>query len=229
MAKFIYGTALSLCIENMIKNANQYLFLISPYIKLHDRIKDELKKKKPNEKLQIVIVFGKNEEDRSKSLSNEDLNFLKDFPNILICYEKNLHAKYYASESSSLITSMNLHQFSQNSNVEVGVEMFPKSFVGSLADTIKQISDCDTESINYFQTVIENSEKLFVKTPEYEARLFKKKYINSIVQVDKLREFFYQKKSDYKSTSPNSFNQYTKSSSKPLREKDNFKPGQNPI
>jgi hypothetical protein len=64
------------------------LWFISPYIKLHDRIKKELLKKIENYNLEIVIVFGKNENYKSKSISNDDLIFLQKFPNVLICYEK---------------------------------------------------------------------------------------------------------------------------------------------
>jgi hypothetical protein len=103
MAKFIYGTEINLMLEEMIKYADKYLWFISPYIKLHDRIKDELKRKKPQVGLRVVIVFGKNENDFSKSIASGDISFLKDFPNVLICYEKNLHAKYYASEDFSLL------------------------------------------------------------------------------------------------------------------------------
>lgn len=212
MAKFIHGSELSVCIEKMIANADQFLYLISPYIKLHDRIRDELKRKKSDDKLQIVVVFGKNEENKSKSLSEEDLSFLKEFPNVKICYEKNLHAKYYASEDSSLITSMNLHQFSQNANIEVGVQMFPKSIVGALADVIKPSgNDCDGESIEYFEGVIKNSEILFQKIPQYETGFLSKTYIASKVEVDRLDDFFNSPKSNYKNTRPNSFNQYQNS------------------
>ena len=46
MAEFIYGTELNLALEDMISGAKEYLWFISPYIKLHDRIKDELKRRK---------------------------------------------------------------------------------------------------------------------------------------------------------------------------------------
>src|SRR5690242_4335944 len=105
MASFIYGTELNLALECMIQHAENYLWFISPYIKLHDRIKDELKRRKDADDLQIVVVFGKNETDISKSISIEDINFLKEFPHVLICYEKNLHAKFYSNENFSLITS----------------------------------------------------------------------------------------------------------------------------
>src|SRR5688572_14048709 len=127
MAKFIHSTEINQRLEEMIRKADNFLWLISPYIKLHERIKDELKKKKQLDALKVVVVFGKNEGDRSKSISSDDIEFLTSLPNIRILYEKNLHAKYYASEDCSLITSMNLHEFSQNTNKEVGILMQPRN------------------------------------------------------------------------------------------------------
>src|SRR5579863_6687699 len=107
MAEFKSGSALNVQLEEIIKKAEEYLLLISPYIKLHSRIKSELKQKiTDTPKLEVFIVFGKAEEGGNK-LSYEDAAFFKEFANIEIRYEKNLHAKYYANEQGGLITSMN--------------------------------------------------------------------------------------------------------------------------
>jgi hypothetical protein len=159
---------------------------------LHDRIKDELKRKKGCDNLNLVIVFGKNENDFSKSISAEDISFLKDFPNVLICYEKNLHAKYYASEDFSLITSMNLHEFSQNKNVEVAVLMKPKNAIKKLANWVIEETDLGTNAQNYFEEVIDHSKILFKKVPQYESSLLglKRSYTNSVLEIDRTEEFF---------------------------------------
>jgi hypothetical protein len=193
---------------------------------LHDRIRDELKKKKSEDRLKIVIVFGKNEDDKHKSLSVDDLNFFKEFPNIEICYEKNLHAKYYASDQTSLITSMNLHQFSQNNNIEVGIQMFPKGVIGLVADVIKSGgTDCDGDSMEYFDGVIKNSEKLFVKTPQYDSGIFSKTYTGSTIGLDKLDHFFQQPESDYTSARSYSLNQYSKNKPFVTNSVEASKPG----
>jgi len=103
MAEFLKDSRLIAAIEELIDNADEYLWLISPYIKLHERIKDRLRLKKSKANLHLVVIFGKNEEDTSKSLSKEDFDFLTEFPSITIGYEKRLHAKYYASEDFSII------------------------------------------------------------------------------------------------------------------------------
>ncbi len=134
MAEFLKNTQLLSSIEELIEKADQWLWLISPYIKFHERIKECLRQKKDKPSLHIVVIFGKNEEDISKSLSKEDFDFLKEFPSVTIGYEKRLHAKYYASEDFSIITSMNLHEFSQNNNNEVGIKLRSKMFKTNTAE-----------------------------------------------------------------------------------------------
>lgn len=186
MVEFIKGTELNIALEEMIEGADTNLWLISPYIKLHDRIKDELKRKKEYHALEIVIVFGKNEGDLTKSLSNEDFLFLKDFPNVEICYEKNLHAKFYASENFSLITSMNLHQFSQNNNVEAGIKMYPKNALKLITDLATKSYDAGDKAIEYFESIIQHSQVMFKRVPVFEKGFLNmsKKYVRSETEID---------------------------------------------
>ena len=194
MAQFVEGNNLNSVLENIIRNADEYLFLISPYIKLHDRIKDQLKLKKSNSELQITVVFGKAEKGTNR-ISLEDADFLKTFPNIEIRYEKNLHAKYYASEDGALITSLNLYDASQNVNIEAGVYMqTPGNLVSALTGWSKD-AGLDDDAFCYFNEVIENSTLLFKNAPEIETSMLglKKSYLASKVEVDELDQFFNSK------------------------------------
>jgi hypothetical protein len=207
MAKFIYGTEINLALEGLISGADEYIWFVSPYIKLHERIKLELKKRKDDYKLQIIIVFGKNEYNPEKSISPEDIHFLSEFPDILICYEKNLHAKYYASDKFSMLTSMNLHEYSHNNNVEAAVVMYPRSNAAKLADAVVSSENPGRDAFEYFDDIIENSELLFKKVPQYESGFLglTKKYTHSEIEINKLTEFFDRRQSDYKTPKENSF------------------------
>ncbi len=195
MAKFIRGNELNTEVEKILENSIEQIILISPYIKLHDRYASVLKSKKENDKLAITVVFGKNEEDISRSMKQEDFEFFKQFPNIEIRYEKQLHAKYYSNETTAIITSMNLYSYSQDNNIEAGVltksgllgRNSPK-FISDLTTT----DNVDSESSAYFSRVIDQSELLFKKVPEYESGLMglTKKYKTSIIEIDKLSDFF---------------------------------------
>jgi phosphatidylserine/phosphatidylglycerophosphate/cardiolipin synthase-like enzyme len=201
MAKFLTGNELNSELEKLFDQADEQIILISPYIKLHDRYASTLRTKMDNPKLKITVVFGKNEEDISRSMKQEDFNFFKEFPNIQIRYEKRLHAKYYASESSAIMTSMNLHSFSQDNNIEAGV-ITKATLLGNLATNI--ITNVtgedafDSQAETYFNRVIEQAELLFLKTPQFDKGLLgmgvNKKYLSSTIEVDKLSDFFSDRK-----------------------------------
>lgn len=184
MAKFLTGNELNTELEKLFENASEQIILISPYIKLHERFASTLLTKKDNPKIEIIIVFGKNEEDLSRSMKQEDFNFFKEFPNIEIRYEKRLHAKYYCNESSAILTSMNLYNYSQDNNIEAGI-LTKVTLLGSF----------DLTAYTYFKRVIDQSNLLFKKVPDYESAIFglSKKYKTSKIEVDKLTDFFENK------------------------------------
>jgi hypothetical protein len=191
MATFLTGNELNAQLENLFEYANDYLILISPYIKLHERFASCLKAKKENYNFKIIIVFGKNEDDYSRSMKQEDFNFFKDFPNIEIRYEKRLHAKYYANESSAILTSMNLYNFSQDNNIEAGVLTNRKGLLGSLTSQ----ETLENDAAIYFERVIEQSDVLYLKVPKFESTMFglSNRYTESVIETDKLSDFFNSK------------------------------------
>ena len=194
MAKFFTGNELNAELEKIFEQAEKQIILISPYIQLHERYASTLKTKKDNHKLEIIIVFGKNSEDLTRSMKQEDFNFFKEFPNIQIRYEKRLHAKYYANESAAILTSMNLYSYSQDNNIEAGI-MTKSSMTLNLINNVAGEDGLDKQAGNYFERVINQSELLFHKKPNYKDRLlpFTKKYTESTVEIDKLSNFFEEK------------------------------------
>lgn len=193
MAKFITGNELNLELERVFENAGHEIVLISPYIKLHERLKSSLLSRKEDDKVQIIIVFGKNEEDMSRSMRLQDFNFFKEFPNIRILYEKRLHAKYYANEYSAILTSMNLYSYSQDNNIEFGVLTERSSFKNG---------GLDQEAWGYFNRVIDQAKLLYKKEPQYEKSGIlgmTQKYTGSVVVKDQLSDFFLKKETVEKS------------------------------
>lgn len=122
MAKFITGQELNDALYDVINTAETELILMCPYFKLNREIRNMLTRQSRARKaeLAISIIYGKNENNEEASLSDDDLNFFKQFPNIGVYYMSNLHAKFYANEKLCLLTSMNLHASSIEDNVEYG-------------------------------------------------------------------------------------------------------------
>jgi phosphatidylserine/phosphatidylglycerophosphate/cardiolipin synthase-like enzyme len=114
MAKFLNTTATNYYLEELIKGASERLILISPFLKLNDRIK-ELLEDKNRLKIDVRIVYGKSE------LQPAEISWLNELSYIRTSFCKNLHAKCYINETSCIITSLNLYEFSQVNNNEMGV------------------------------------------------------------------------------------------------------------
>jgi len=114
MAEFITTSAISHYLEELIKDASERVILISPYLKLNDRIK-ELLEDKNRLKIDIRIVYGKSE------LQPAEINWIKELTYVRTSFCKNLHAKCYMSENTCIVTSLNLYEFSQVNNNEMGV------------------------------------------------------------------------------------------------------------
>jgi phosphatidylserine/phosphatidylglycerophosphate/cardiolipin synthase-like enzyme len=116
MAKFLDTTGVSYHLQQLINKANEKLVIISPYLKINDRIKQSLEDKN-RMKIGIRIVFGKNE------LHPDENNWLKSMTSIRSSFCKDLHAKCYLNENEAILSSMNLYEFSQVNNNEMGIHI----------------------------------------------------------------------------------------------------------
>lgn len=114
MAKFLDTTGVSYHLQQLINKANEKLVLISPFLKINERIKQSLEDKN-RLKIDIRVVYGKNE------LQPDENNWLKSMSSIRSSFCKDLHAKCYLNETEAIITSMNLYEFSQVNNNEMGI------------------------------------------------------------------------------------------------------------
>lgn len=114
MAKFLNTSATNYFLEELIKDARDRLILISPFLKLNDRIK-ELLSDKNRLKIDVRIVYGKSE------LQPAEMAWLQELTYIRTSFCKNLHAKCYLNEELCIITSLNLYEFSQVNNNEMGI------------------------------------------------------------------------------------------------------------
>src|SRR6185437_17084164 len=98
----------------MIKEAKDRLILISPFLRLNDRVK-ELLADKNRLKIDVRIVYGKSE------LQPEEIGWLNTLSYVRTSFCRNLHAKCYLNEELCIVTSLNLYEFSQVNNNEMGV------------------------------------------------------------------------------------------------------------
>lgn len=114
MAKFLNTSATNYYLEELIKQTREHLIIISPFLKFNHRIK-ELLADIDRMKIDIRIVYGKSE------LAPQEINWLRSLEFVRTSFCQNLHAKCYVNEQAAIITSMNLYDFSQINNNEMGV------------------------------------------------------------------------------------------------------------
>lgn len=150
MAKFLTTTGMSAALEELIKSAKERIFLISPYLKLNDRIRsflvdcDRLK-------LEFRIVYGKNE------LLPDEMERLRELKSLQLGFCKNLHAKCYLSEDRAIIGSMNLYDFSQQNNEEMGILVMrqddPELFEAIYSDARRIVRVADSVAVTTLERV----------------------------------------------------------------------------
>lgn len=170
MAEFLTTNGTSYNIENIIIDAKGRLILISPYLQLsktfYERLKDA-----SNRNVKVTIVYGKDE------LKPNEKNSLAELKNVELKFFQNLHAKCYLNESKMVITSMNMYEFSEKTNREMGVlidsskdkELFDKAIaeVKSILESAESIPLQKTER----QTILKVSDnKQTTNKPKYQSK-----------------------------------------------------------
>ena len=99
-------------IEEIVMEANERIVLVSPYIDADEGILEWLKRKPMD--VDVVVIYGK----KKHQSGMKDLSEVKGVTKIFV---NELHAKCFLNERKALVTSMNLYQYSQKNNEELGV------------------------------------------------------------------------------------------------------------
>jgi phosphatidylserine/phosphatidylglycerophosphate/cardiolipin synthase-like enzyme len=163
MEKFIRPENILSEICSIAFEAKNRLVIACPFINLHHNFKRSIKSQISNNNLQITIIYGKFSQKSDYEMTKEDLDFLQDFPRIKIYYNKRLHAKYYANETKSIVSSLNLNHTSSNNNLEYGIRLNNQSNKVAL------------ELKNFFDEIIEESELVFESKREIANKIIDEK------------------------------------------------------
>ncbi|MEQ3694101.1 MAG: phospholipase D family protein [Thalassolituus sp.] len=142
MAKFLTTTSISYVLEEIIKKSKKNLILVSPYLKLNARIKEMLLSKMDSG-VTVRVVYGK------KEMADSELSWFAEYPDIALHYSHNLHAKCYMTDSYAIVCSLNLYEYSQVNNHEMGVLL-------SRNDDEQAFADCFTN----VSSIVKSSERI---------------------------------------------------------------------
>ena len=131
MPQFLTTSGTSHLIEDIIIKAKAELVLITPYLKL-SRILFERLTEANRRGVRIRLVYGKSE------LHPSEKHQLDALSNLELLYLENLHAKCYLNENVLVVSSMNLYEFSERNNREMGIVLTRQDdgecFVDALAE-----------------------------------------------------------------------------------------------
>lgn len=133
MAEFLTTTGISYNLEELIKNSDEKLFLVSPYLQIASSLK-HLIEERDLRKIDIRIVYRKD-----NKINAEDMSFLQELTSVKISACENLHAKCYLNENTAIIASMNLYQYSQQNNREMGIKVEKEKEPDLYNDILKEV------------------------------------------------------------------------------------------
>ena len=151
--KFLTTKGIAASIEELIRDARQFIVLVSPYLKV-DKTYIERLREADRVNVKIYLVFGK------KDMSGDEKEKFQDFRHLEIHFLENLHAKCYMNESTAIITSMNLYGYSEEHNREMGIEIC-KNQDASLYRDIEKEAESILNSAKKCDVFRENSQKGF--------------------------------------------------------------------
>jgi hypothetical protein len=101
-------------ITEVCECSKKQLVIISPFLKINDKLRRSIESA-VNRSVKLTVIYGKNEMDK------DTYEWLKALPYCNIGFLKNLHAKLILNEEAAVLSSMNLYEYSQVNNHELGV------------------------------------------------------------------------------------------------------------
>lgn len=115
MVEFLTTTSISAELEKLIKSAREEITLISPYLKVNQRLQGFIRDADLR-RVRLTVIYGK------RDMQDAEREWIRGLTTPAeTWFVPNLHAKCYLSEDAAIITSMNLYEFSQQNNDEMGI------------------------------------------------------------------------------------------------------------
>jgi len=165
MAEFLTTVETSSNIEKIIKKSNSDLTLVTPFLKLSKNIVERVIDAE-DRGVKITLIYGKNE------LSITEKEKLHKLNNIEVYFYKDLHAKCYHNENTMIITSMNLYEFSERNNREMGILLNKRGDYKVFNDAIDEI-----KSIKHSAKLEKGlAKKELLNNPKFEISEIKKQF-----------------------------------------------------
>ncbi len=112
--RFLTTSGVAADLEHLTRDAQTSLVLVTPYLKLSPNFADRLADADARG-VAITLLYGKDELTRTQKATLGSLDHLT------LYYYQHLHAKCYYNEHRLILSSMNLYEYSEKTNREMGV------------------------------------------------------------------------------------------------------------
>jgi hypothetical protein len=113
MAEFLTTKDVASRVEQLVRKAKKRIILISPFIRCWDTLYYRLLEA-GKKGVEVVVIYG-------KKISKPERERLQVIPYMKLYSLEELHAKCYFNESEMVLTSLNLYDYSEHNNYEMGV------------------------------------------------------------------------------------------------------------
>jgi len=156
MAKYLDTSQITSELMLLLKEAKEKIILVSYSLQVNNQIQERLKtKSKLGTLSEISIIYG------NTTLKDKELKWMEEIEDLRVFQKKNLHAKCYINENKAIIASMNLYDYSQTTNIEMGFLIDRKTDPEAYGKMMEDIDDLKINGIrkkwNSLEEVIHNS------------------------------------------------------------------------
>jgi len=150
---------------DIVCESRQFLILISPFVRFGPVIRKSIENA-DSRGVNIIVVYGKTE------MSAQEYRWIRSLKHIQIRFSETLHAKVYSNENEAIVCSMNLYDYSQVNNEELGMTLNSEKVDSEpFQDLLEHIDRIiDRSSIEYATFTYKHTKKAsFAKPPVHEA------------------------------------------------------------
>lgn len=193
MPKFLNTQGLSEWISRIIEKTERELVIISPYLQLSNRIFQNLLDAN-RRGVEMIFIY------REDKLNTFEKNKLLTIDNLNLMSHPNVHAKCMYNENFLLIGSMNLYEYSEKNNREMGI-LFHRIDIPELGGGSWDNADGDTIFDEALEEIIEIKNGAEMERPSretiedrFEIEILKNKLDKSQEYVKQLNDIFIHKK-----------------------------------
>ncbi len=194
MAEFLNKKKLLEWVPKLIETAEKNLMIISPYIQISDKI-FALLVDAEKRGVETTLIYKEGE------LSDKERKRFYEIENLNLLFHPNLHSRCMYNEKYFLLTSMNLYEYSQKHNREMGVVFRRTDEESSGWNDYKQGKDDESlfqDAIAEIQSILNSSEfekeSFETKTIRFEMDIIKSKKDLAIERCELYNKYSKNKK-----------------------------------